>query len=254
MRLFRVSLILLSGCVAALMAQAQAVGTRPVLSATPAQTAPPAGVPATSTQPAGGSAAPISGVSGVLPTPSGASQTGQTVAPGAAPDASAGAADTLPNYVIGPDDNIAISVWKEPGLSGTLPVRPDGMISLSLVGDIQASGYTPTQLAADIAIRLKKFVNDPSVTVSVLGVNSKRIFLLGEVGHVGPMPLTAGLTPLQALVTAGGVSAFANSKHIYILRTVAGKQQKIPFNYKKAVKDGDQQGVVLQAGDTIVVP
>jgi polysaccharide export outer membrane protein len=91
------------------------------------------------------------------------------------------------------------------------------------------------------------------VTVVVLGVNSQRIFLVGEVGHVGPVMMTPGMTALQAIVTAGGLSQFANSKRIYILRTVGGKQQKIPFNYKAALK-GDNQGIPLIPGDTIVVP
>ena len=159
-----------------------------------------------------------------------------------------------PTYVIGPEDTIAVSVWKEPGLSGTLPVRPDGMISLALVGDLQAAGFTPMQLAQDISGRLKRYVNDPNVTVTVTGVNSKKIYLIGEIGHVGPQPLTAGLTPLEAIATAGGINPFANGKHIYILRPVNGKQTKIPFDYKKAIKTGDQQGVTLLPDDKIVVP
>lgn len=127
------------------------------------------------------------------------------------------------------------------------------MISLVLVGDLPAAGLTPMALSNDIATRLKKYIQDPVVTVVVLGVNSQRIFMVGEVGHVGPVMLTPGMTPLQAIVTAGGLSQFANSKRIYILRAVAGKQQKIPFNYKQAVK-GIDEGVSLLPGDTIVVP
>jgi polysaccharide export outer membrane protein len=127
------------------------------------------------------------------------------------------------------------------------------MISLVLVGDLPAAGLTPMALSNDIATRLKKYIQDPVVTVVVLGVNSQRIFMVGEVGHVGPVMLTPGMTPLQAIVTAGGLSQFANSKKIYILRSTAGKQQKIPFNYKQAVK-GIDEGVSLLPGDTIVVP
>ena len=130
-------------------------------------------------------------------------------------------------YIIGPEDSLQVTVWKEPTLSGNFPVRPDGMISLVLVGDLPAAGLTPMALSNDITQRLKKYIQDPVVTVAVLGVNSQRIFLVGEVGKVGPVMLTPGMTPLQAIVTAGGLSQFANSKHIYILRTVAGKQQKI---------------------------
>jgi polysaccharide export outer membrane protein len=156
-------------------------------------------------------------------------------------------------YVIGAEDSLQVTVWKEPTLSGTIPVRPDGMISLVLVGDLKAAGLTPMALSADISQKLKKYIQDPVVTVVVLGVNSQRIFTVGEVNHVGPIMLTPGMTPLQAIVAAGGPTQFANSKRIYILRTVAGKQQKIPFNYKQALK-GDNQGVSLIPGDTIVVP
>jgi len=171
----------------------------------------------------------------------------QPVAPPVGPQASS-------TYIIGADDSISVSVWKEPGFSGTFPVRPDGMISIALVGDLPAAGRTPMDLAKELTNRLKQFVNDPTVTVSVLAVNSKRIFLLGEIAHIGPLPLNADMTPLQAIAAAGGLSPYAKRTKIYILRTVDGKQKKISFDYKKAIKDGDMQGVVLLAGDTIVVP
>lgn len=160
-----------------------------------------------------------------------------------------------PDYVIGPGDLLDVNVFNEPKFSvNSLPVRPDGMISIALVGDIPASGYTPTQLGQEITNRLRKLITDPSVTVSVLGINSKHIYLVGEVSHVGPLAMSPGMTPLQAIATAGGPTPYANVKHIYILRNVAGKQQKIAFNYKKAVKEGDMQGVTLVNGDTIVIP
>ena len=195
-----------------------------------------------------------------------ASQTGTrpvvTAEPPQSPDAPAQAAPAAatskgnvdPDYVIGPGDSLEINVFNEPKFSGSLPVRPDGMISVALIGDIQASGFTPMQLGIEVASRLKKLITDPSVTVSVLTINSKRIYLVGEVGKVGPLPMTPGMTPLQAISTAGGPGPYANLKHIYILRTVAGKQQKIPFNYKNAIKFGDMQGVTLISGDTIVIP
>ncbi|MDR3746523.1 MAG: polysaccharide biosynthesis/export family protein [Acidobacteriaceae bacterium] len=158
------------------------------------------------------------------------------------------------NYVIGADDSIQIAVWKEPTLSVTLPVRPDGKITLPLIGDTQAAGFTPMQLAADITARLKQFVTDPVVDVSVLAVNSKHVFLLGEVAHVGPLAITPGMTILQAIASAGGLTPYANRKRVYILRGDPGKQQKISFDYNKAVKTGDMQGVSLVPNDTIVVP
>jgi polysaccharide export outer membrane protein len=174
---------------------------------------------------------------------------------GTAPATSANYAGPMDasRYIIGPEDSLQVTVWKEPTLSGNFPVRPDGMISLVLVGDLPAAGLTPMALSNDITQRLKKYIQDPVVTVAVLGVNSQRIFLVGEVGRVGPVMLTPGMTPLQAIVSAGGLSQFANSKRIYILRMVSGKQQKIPFNYKAALK-GENSGMTLLPGDTIVVP
>jgi polysaccharide export outer membrane protein len=158
------------------------------------------------------------------------------------------------HYIIGAEDTLQVTVWKEPSLSGTIPVRPDGMISLVLVGDLRAAGRTPMQLSDDITTRLKKYIQDPNVSVLVMGVNSQKIFLVGEVGHVGPIMMTPGMTPLQAIAAAGGLTPYANSKKIYILRGEAGKQQKIPFNYKQALKGEETQSVALKPGDTIVVP
>jgi polysaccharide export outer membrane protein len=158
------------------------------------------------------------------------------------------------HYVIGAEDTLQITVWKEPTLSGTVPVRPDGRISMVLLGDLPAAGMTPMNLAADIAQRLKKYIQDPSVSVVVLAVNSQRVFIIGEVGHVGAVSMTAGMTPLQAIAAAGGLSPFAHSKSIYILRGTGSAQKKIPFNYKKALKGDDKQDVSLEPGDTIVVP
>jgi polysaccharide export outer membrane protein len=179
-------------------------------------------------------------------------QEAAAAAPGTASPNAGGPLD--PNrYVIGAEDSLQITVWKEPTLSGTVPVRPDGMISMVLVGDLRAAGMTPMALSADISQRLKKYIQDPVVTVVVLGVNSQRIFTVGEVGHVGPIMMTPGMTVLQAIVASGGLTQFANSKKIYILRSVGGKQQKLPFNYKLALK-GDNQGIELIPGDTIVIP
>jgi len=159
-----------------------------------------------------------------------------------------------PDYVIGADDNLHISVWKEPELTNTLPVRPDGKISMPLLDDVQAAGLTPMQLATSLTEKLKKYLADPRVTVVVTQMNSQRVYVLGEVLHTGAMPLLPNMTVLQALATAG-FTQFANTKGIYILRTNNGKQQKLPFNYKQVVKGDDMaQNVSLKPGDTIVVP
>ncbi|MBV9624610.1 MAG: polysaccharide biosynthesis/export family protein [Acidobacteria bacterium] len=158
------------------------------------------------------------------------------------------------SYVIGPDDVLAVSVWKEPELTNTLPVRADGMISLPLLNDVPAAGLTPMQLAASITEKLKKYVSDPRVTVTVTAMNSKRIYITGEVLKPGSMNLTPQMTVLQALSSAG-FTQFANTKGIYILRNESGRQTKLPVNYKKLIKGQDVgQNVSLKPGDTIVVP
>jgi polysaccharide export outer membrane protein len=155
---------------------------------------------------------------------------------------------------IGPEDMLHVSVWKEPDLTETLPVRPDGKISLPLLDDVQASGLTPTQLADAISTKLKKYLSDPRVTVIVTAMNSQKIYVLGEVTHSGTMPLQPNMTILQALASAG-FTQFANTKGIYVLRTDNGKQQKIPVNYKALLKGASiDQNLVLRPGDTIVVP
>lgn len=159
-----------------------------------------------------------------------------------------------PDYVIGPDDTLHITVWKEPDLSETLPVRPDGKISMPLLDDIPAAGMTPVMLKELITARLKKYIADPRVTVVVTAMNSRRIFVTGEVLHTGPMALLPHMTMLQAL-SQGGFTQFANLKGIYVLRTEDGKQQKLPFNYKEVVKGNHpEQNIVLKPGDTVVVP
>ncbi|MFZ0320825.1 MAG: polysaccharide biosynthesis/export family protein [Candidatus Sulfotelmatobacter sp.] len=158
------------------------------------------------------------------------------------------------DYIIGADDTLRISVWKEPDMSVILPVRPDGKISMPLLDDVQAAGMTPMQLGSSIREKLKKYIADPRVTVVVTAMNSQRIYVLGEVTHTGAMPLLPNMTVLQALSSAG-FTQFANLKAIYLLRVQDGKQTKFPFNYKDAIKGrGNQQNIVLKPGDTIVVP
>jgi len=159
-----------------------------------------------------------------------------------------------PDYVIGADDTLRISVWKEPDLSENLPVRPDGKISMPLLNDIQAAGLTPLQLRDSITEKLKKYVADPRVTVVVTAMTSQRVFVSGEVVHSGPIVLLPHMTMLQVLGQAG-FTQFANVKGIYLLRTENGKQVKLPFNYKEVVKGNHpEQNIALKPGDTVVVP
>ena len=191
------------------------------------------------------------------PQPAASSASDKTASDKTASDKATNAVSTSqagPEYVIGPEDALHIAVWKEADLTASLPVRPDGKISLPLLDDVQAAGLTPKQLADSITEKLKKYLADPRVTVVVTQINSKRIYLVGEVMHVGATPMLPNMTVLQALSSAG-LNQFANTKRIYVLRTANGKQQKLPVNYRKLVK-GEQieQNYLLQPGDTIVVP
>lgn len=163
-------------------------------------------------------------------------------------------ATSASDYIIGADDVLRISVWKEPDLSEVLPVRPDGKISMPLLNDVTAAGLSPLQLKDLITEKLKKFIADPRVTVVVTAMNSQRIFVSGEVVHTGQTPLLPHMTMLQALSQAG-FTQFANLKAIYLLRTENGKQVKIPFNYKEVVKgEHPEHNILLKPGDTVVVP
>jgi len=160
-----------------------------------------------------------------------------------------------PNYLIGAQDVLDISVWKEPELSRSVPVRPDGKISLPLLNDVQAAGLTPSELTAQITAGLNKFMTNPQVTVIVSQINSQRIYILGEVARPGAFVLIPGMTVLQALSDAGGLTPFANSKKIYVIREQNGKQEKLPFNYKEVLdRKRPEQNVDLRPGDTVIVP
>jgi polysaccharide export outer membrane protein len=164
--------------------------------------------------------------------------------------------DSKDDYVIGADDVLAINVWKEPELSRSAPVRPDGKVTLPLVGDIEASGNTPKQLQASIEKILEKYISRPVVTVIVQEVKSHKFSIVGEVQKPGTYPLTGPSTVLEGIAQAGGFREWAKIKDIIILRTSpTGTREKLHFNYKSVIKgDSSRQNVQLQTGDTIVVP
>ncbi len=164
-------------------------------------------------------------------------------------------ATTDTSYRIGPQDVLKVDVWKELELTRSVPVRPDGKISLPLLNDVQAAGLTAMELANNITEGLKKFINNPQVTVTVTEINSRRVYVNGEVTRPGAFALLPNMTVLQALTSAGGFTQFARTNKIYVLRTEDGKQVKHPFNYK-AVVNGNrpEDTIVLQPGDTVVVP
>ena len=153
-------------------------------------------------------------------------------------------------YVIGAQDHIAVRVWREGELSGTHVVRPDGKITLPLVGDIEAAGYTPEALTAKIAEILGKVLTKPEVMVSVVSVQSKRFFISGKVGRTGAVPLVVPTTMLQALSSAG-MGEWAKKSKIIIMRGT----QRIKFNYDEVIKGKKlEQNIFLQDGDHIFVP
>lgn len=159
------------------------------------------------------------------------------------------------DYIIGADDVLDVSVWKEQELTRTLQVRPDGKISMPLVGDVQAAGLTPGQLSQSIGEKLKKYLTAPQVTVILTQINSQRVYVIGEVTRPGAYPVLPGMTILQAISSAGGLTQFANSKKIFLMRNEDRTQAKYPFSYKE-VLDGRKadENLMVKSGDTIVVP
>lgn len=159
-------------------------------------------------------------------------------------------------FIIGNDDVLAISVWKEPDLTKSIPVRSDGKISLPLVGEMQATGKTPLQLERDLTEKLKGFITAPEVNVIVQQVNSRKFNILGEIGKPGSYPLTADTTIVDAIATAGGFRDFAKKTGVYVLRKTAdGRQTRLSFNYKNFIKGKDtNQNIKIEPDDTIIVP
>jgi polysaccharide export outer membrane protein len=159
-------------------------------------------------------------------------------------------------YVIGNDDVLNISVWKEPDLTKAVPVRSDGKISLPLVGELQATGKTPLQLERDITDKLKNFITTPEVNVIVQQVNSRKFNVLGEVSHPGSFALTASTTVMDAIAIAGGFRDFAKKSGVYILRKGPdGKESRLNFNYKSFIKGkNSDQNIRIEPNDTIIVP
>lgn len=160
------------------------------------------------------------------------------------------------DFVIGTGDMLAINVWKEAEISRVVPVRPDGRISLPLIGELQASGRTPKQLEAEITSKLKDYVSEPEVTVVVQEIRSQKFNVLGMVMRPASYTLTKPMTVLDAIAMAGGFRDFAKQKDIYILRRATdGSQTRLPFNYREVIKGRNSaQNIALQSNDTIVVP
>jgi polysaccharide biosynthesis/export protein len=176
---------------------------------------------------------------------------------------SAGAQASMPpkvradqTFIIGADDMLAISVWKEPDLTKLIPVRSDGMISLPLIGEVKAAGRTPAQLEIDIAAKLKSYITDPQVSVIVQEIRSLKFNILGQVAKPGSYTLTTGMTIVDAIAVAGGFRDFAKKKGIYVLRpNPDGADVRLGFSYQEFIKGKNtNRNIVLKPRDTIVVP
>lgn len=177
------------------------------------------------------------------PTPPKSIADGKTLAPIAGVDPK--------TFQIGAEDILAVQVWRENDISRQVIVRPDGKITMPLIGEVQASEVTPDDLAKNLTEAYSKYLNNPQITVSVLAVNSKKFFITGEVNRAGSYPLAVPTRVLEALSGAGGFRDFANTKKIIILR----KGERIKFNYKDVIKGKNMdQNILLENGDYIIVP
>lgn len=160
------------------------------------------------------------------------------------------------DYLIGPDDVLAVGFWRDKELSvEQVVVRPDGRITLPLINDVVAAGLTPDQLRARLEEAASRFIADPTPTVVVKEIKSRRVFVTGQVAKPGPYPLTSDTTVLQLLSLAGGLSEFAKPNNIVIMRQQGGQTTTLPFRYKDVIKGKKlEQNVLLRPGDTVVVP
>jgi polysaccharide biosynthesis/export protein len=162
---------------------------------------------------------------------------------------------TLPSdYVIGVDDVLSVVFWKEKDLSAEVVVRPDGKISLPMLNDVPAVGMTPEQLAKTIEQAALKYVREPGATVMVKAIHSRKVYIVGEVGRPGTVPLANGMTVLQAIAEAGGLLEHAKKNDVAIVRMVSGREQRFRFNYNDVLRGRNtQQNITLHPGDTILV-
>jgi polysaccharide export outer membrane protein len=156
-------------------------------------------------------------------------------------------------YRVGPGDKLRVEVYKDPQLSQSVQVRPDGKITLPLIGDMEATGRTPIELRDTITTSLKDYVNNPTVTVIVVEALASQVYVMGEVTHPGTIQLYGPTTILQALAMAGGFKEFANTKDVKVLRPNKGNIETLRFNYKDVI-NGDAKPFYLRSGDTVIVP
>jgi polysaccharide export outer membrane protein len=174
----------------------------------------------------------------------------------AKPPITAPSAPLPPDYVIGADDVLAVLFWRDKDMSvEQVVVRPDGMITLPLLNDLKAAGLTPDQFREDVMKAAAQYVEDPNVSIVVKQINSRKVYVTGQVSKAGSFPLTSPTTVMQALAMAGGLTEFANEEDIVVMRTAGGKTQTFKFNYKDVIRGKKlEQNIELKPGDTVVVP
>lgn len=162
---------------------------------------------------------------------------------------------SMPAYEVGPGDILIVSVWKEEGLEQEILIRPDGGMSFPLAGDIHAGGKTVAQLQKALANKIKQYIPDPVVTVSVRKIENNKIFVVGKVNRPGEYIGTSYIDVMQALAMAGGLNAYASSNNIKILRRVNGNIKSMPFEYDEVAGGYKlKQNIILKSGDVVVVP
>ena len=191
----------------------------------------------------------VSGVSAQVPSPRRAVPEARATAL-----ANSNALDTAVEYQIGPEDVLDISVWKNPELSRTVPVRPDGKVSLPLLNDFRAAGLTPSDLREQLVSRLSDFVPTPEVSVIVREVHSRKVAVVGAVKTAGRYELKSPMTVLEAIALAQGFTDFAARDRIVVLRQSGGTTTRIPFNYRKIAEGAEQENFFVRPGDIVVVP
>jgi polysaccharide export outer membrane protein len=177
------------------------------------------------------------------------------VAPAAKPAAQGPVVPVEPGFTIGPEDVLGILFWRDQDLTGDVTVRSDGMITLPLVRDIKAAGLTPAELGDRIQEAVREYVTDASVTVVVRQMNSRKVFITGQVAKPGAYSLVSSMTVMQLIAMAGGLNEFAKPAKISIMRVESGRTKTLPFDYKNVAKGKKtEQNIVLKPGDTVVVP
>jgi polysaccharide export outer membrane protein len=191
-----------------------------------------------------------------LMTATGFAQSGSKPAASETAGATASTSTALPpDYRIGPEDVISVVFWREKDMSADVVVRPDGKISLPLLNDVQAAGYTPDQLRGRLMEAAAKFVEEPNASVVVKAVNSRKVYITGMVTKPGAFPLVTAMNVVQLIAQAGGLQEYADSKNILIVRHEGEKTTSFKFNYKDFLNQKNlQQNIALRPGDTVAVP